>query len=113
MATSAVDGATDVGIDVAGACLEVWLEPSGEHWTAANDACGVAALVARLSGAEVALVVLEATGGYEHAAAAALGVAGWRRPTAWTRGCWPGSGWPSAPSRGRSPRPTCGSSTPP
>jgi transposase len=42
----------------------------------ANTDDGIAALVARLTAAPPALVVLEATGGYEHPAAAALAAAG-------------------------------------
>jgi transposase len=65
-----------VGIDVAKARLDVAVRPSGEQWQAPNDEGGVAALVARLAPLAPALVVLEATGGLERLAAAALAAAG-------------------------------------
>jgi transposase len=69
------DGSS-VGIDVAQATLEVWVEPAGTGWTVPNDGAGIEELVARLREVAVARVVLEATGGYEYAAAAALSLAG-------------------------------------
>jgi transposase len=65
-----------VGIDVAKATLDVALRPGAQAFTAANDDAGVRDLVARLRAAAPALVVLEATGGYELAAVAALAAAG-------------------------------------
>jgi transposase len=65
-----------VGIDVAQATLEVWIEPAGTGWTVTNDGAGIEVLVTRLRAAAVARVVLEATGGDEYAAAAALSLAG-------------------------------------
>jgi transposase len=65
-----------VGIDVAKAHLDVAVRPSGEQWQAPNDEAGAAALVARLVALAPALVVLEATGGLERLAAAALAAAG-------------------------------------
>ena len=65
-----------VGIDVAKATLDVALRPSGERWQVAHDARGIAALLQRLGAPSEALVVLEATGGYEQAVAAALASAG-------------------------------------
>jgi len=65
-----------VGIDVSKAELEVAVRPSGERWTACNDGPGISRLVERLKGQALALVVLEATGGFEVAAAAALAAAG-------------------------------------
>jgi transposase len=65
-----------VGIDVAKAHLDVAVRPSGEQWQAPNDEGGAAALVARLAPLGPALVVLEATGGLERLAAAALAAAG-------------------------------------
>lgn len=67
---------TYVGIDVAKAELVVAIRPTGEAWTASNDATGVRDLMARLAALCPALVVLEATGGYELAAVAALAAAG-------------------------------------
>ena len=65
-----------VGIDVSKARLDVAVRPSGEAWSHANDEPGIAALVARLEPLAPDLVVLEATGGLERAAVAALALAG-------------------------------------
>ncbi len=65
-----------IGIDVAKARLDVAARPSGEAWSATNDAAGIAALVARLHELQPALVVLEATGGGERPLTAALAGAG-------------------------------------
>jgi transposase len=64
-----------VGIDVAKTRLDVAVRPSGEAWTAANDADGIDAVVARLRALAPTLVVLEATGGLEVPLAAALAAA--------------------------------------
>ncbi len=65
-----------VGIDVAKATLDVAVRPAGEPWRTANDDAGGAALVTRLRPLAPALIVLEATGGFETAAVAALAAAG-------------------------------------
>jgi transposase len=65
-----------VGIDVAKARLDVAVRPSGAAWHVPNDEAGLAALVERLTALAPALVVLEATGGLEVPAAAALAAAG-------------------------------------
>ena len=65
-----------VGIDVAKAELVVAVRPSGAHWAVANDESGRRTLVARLRAAPPQVVVLEATGGYELPAVAALVAAG-------------------------------------
>jgi transposase len=65
-----------VGIDVAKEHLDVAVRPDGTGWRVANDAAGIAALVARLPEPPPALIVLEATGGYERPLAAALAAAG-------------------------------------
>jgi transposase len=65
-----------VGVDVAKAALDVALRPSGERWSVPNDERGIAGLVARLGPVAPALVVAEATGGFERAAIAALVAAG-------------------------------------
>jgi transposase len=65
-----------VGIDVAKAELVIAARPSGERWAVANDEAGVRALAERLAGLAPELVVLEATGGYETLAVAALAAAG-------------------------------------
>src|SRR5438128_9612678 len=65
-----------VGLDVAKATLDVALRPSGEQWQVPNDEAGVAVLVDRLRPLGPALIVCEATGGFERAAIAALAAAG-------------------------------------
>jgi transposase len=65
-----------VGIDVAKATLDVAVRPSGEQHSAPNDSDGIAALVDWLGTREPTVIVVEATGGYEAALVAALGVAG-------------------------------------
>jgi transposase len=65
-----------VGVDVSKAHLDVALRPAGATFRVANDPAGIAELVERLKPLAPALVVLEATGGYEAAALAALQVAG-------------------------------------
>jgi transposase len=64
-----------VGIDVAKKSLEVALS-SGEQWSCANDAQGIAQLTRRLVPLEPALVVMEASGGYERELSVALCAAG-------------------------------------
>ncbi len=70
------NGSVFVGIDVAKAHLDVAVRPDGDTWRVANDASGIAALVARLDQRRPTLVVLEATGGFERAVAAALSAGG-------------------------------------
>src|SRR5881394_2181585 len=65
-----------VGVDVAKDRLDVAVRPSGEGWSEANDEAGITALVARLRPLGPALIVCEATGGFERAAIAALAAAG-------------------------------------
>jgi transposase len=67
------------GVDVAKAHLDVAVrgaDPAGPGWRVSNDEAGHQELVARLRELAPALTVLEATGGYEYAAAAALAAAG-------------------------------------
>jgi transposase len=64
-----------IGIDVAKAELVVALRPSGEQWTEANDERGVRTVVERLRQVGPALIVLEATGGYELLCVSALAAA--------------------------------------
>ena len=61
-----------VGIDVSKATLDLAARPSGETWQTTNEAAALPALVARVQALAPALVVLEATGGFEHAVVAAL-----------------------------------------
>jgi transposase len=65
-----------VGLDVAKAVVDVAVRPSGECWTVPNTDEGVVALVTRLRPLDPALVVCEATGGFERPAIAALAAAG-------------------------------------
>jgi transposase len=64
-----------VGIDVSKDRLDVHLRPSGESFTVARDGEGLAALVQRLLTLAPALIVMEATGGYETVVAGALAAA--------------------------------------
>lgn len=65
-----------VGIDVSKAQLDVAVRPSGEVWKCANDEAGFVGLIEKLRPLAPKLVVMEATGGYQAPAAAALTVAG-------------------------------------
>ena len=65
-----------VGIDVAKAQLDIAVRPAGERWAVPNDADGVVTLVERLQALHPTLIVLEATGGLERIATAALATAG-------------------------------------
>ena len=65
-----------VGIDVAKDRLDVHVRPSGETFAVARDGEGVAALAERLGTMAPALVVSEATGGFEQVVAAGLAAAG-------------------------------------
>lgn len=66
------------GIDVSKGRLDTALRPTGEHFGLPNDRAGIDALVGRLvaQARHPKLVVLEATGGFERAVAAALAAAG-------------------------------------
>jgi len=61
-----------VGIDVAKGELVVTALPGEERWTVENDEQGIRTLVERLERETAALIVLEATGGYELRAVSAL-----------------------------------------
>jgi len=65
-----------VGLDVAKATLDVAVRPSGESWQVPNDEVGVTGLVVRLRALGPALIVCEATGGFERIAIVALAAAG-------------------------------------
>jgi transposase len=67
-----------VGIDVAKDRLDVHVWPSGEAFAVARDGEGLAALVDRVGKLSPALIVLEATGGFEQTVAAAIAAAGLR-----------------------------------
>lgn len=64
-----------VGVDVAKRTLEVATSARAEVWQVTNDEEGWIALMARLPAGPIALIVLEATGGYESGVAAALTLA--------------------------------------
>lgn len=65
-----------VGIDVSKANLDVAIRPTGESWQMSNELEGIGRLVEQLGQVSPALIILEATGGYEAACASALAVAG-------------------------------------
>jgi transposase len=67
---------TFVGIDVSKDVLDLHARPTGETDRVANDPDGVASITTRADVRAAALVVIEATGGYEHPVAAALAAAG-------------------------------------
>ena len=65
-----------VGIDVSKAQLDVALSSEVDVWSVANAGSGIRELVDRLRTCAPTLIVLEATGGFEVPAAAALSAAG-------------------------------------
>jgi transposase len=65
-----------IGIDVAKAWLDVAERPGGRGWRVANDEAGWQALSDAVRAGGPALVVLEASGGYEVGLVAALDLAG-------------------------------------
>jgi transposase len=65
-----------IGIDVSKRTLDVASLPDGESWTVTNDDLGLAALTPRLVALAPALIVLEATGGFEMLAALTLAQVG-------------------------------------
>ncbi|HET8623589.1 MAG TPA: IS110 family transposase, partial [Gemmatimonadales bacterium] len=65
-----------LGLDVAKATVQLASEPAGLGGQFATDPSGLAALVTQCQAQPVALIVLEATGGYEAPVAAALATAG-------------------------------------
>jgi transposase len=65
-----------VGIDVSKAVLDIAVSPTAEAWTVSNSEAGTRDLVERLRLLAPTLIVLEATGGLERRAVAALAGAG-------------------------------------
>ena len=63
-----------IGIDVSKARLDIGTSEA-EHWSCANDEEGIAGLGEALQGRSIERIVLEASGGYEAAAAGALAAA--------------------------------------
>jgi transposase len=67
-----------VGIDVSKAQLDTAFGAEAEVVGLAHDAAGISQLLERLKALRASLVVMEASGGYETAAATAIAAAGWR-----------------------------------
>ena len=65
-----------LGMDVAKATLDCAVVPTGESWQVPNEDAAFAGLVTRLRALRPTRIVLEATGGFEHAIVAALAAAG-------------------------------------
>lgn len=61
-----------IGIDVSKGRLDVAVCPSGERDSVFNDEGGIQALIKRLGEIQPTLIVMEATGGFEHPAMRAL-----------------------------------------
>jgi transposase len=64
-----------VGIDVSKEHLDIACRPEPTRWRVANDSAGIAQCLAYLLPLKPALIVLEATGGWQDALVAALAVA--------------------------------------
>ncbi len=67
---------TYVGVDVSKATLNVAILPARQHFVVSNDEAGIDELLGRLTQVSDALVVLEASGGFERPLAAALAASG-------------------------------------
>lgn len=65
-----------VGMDVSKGSVVIAVDPTGERWTSDTTAAAIDALVVRLRLLGPAIVVVEATGGYERALVAACAMAG-------------------------------------
>ncbi|MFZ0052631.1 MAG: IS110 family transposase, partial [Desulfobaccales bacterium] len=65
-----------VGIDISKKHLDIFLTPTDTSFTVPNTEAGIVKLVARLSQVAPQIILLEATGGYEFLAVAALREAG-------------------------------------
>jgi transposase len=65
-----------VGIDVAKDRLDIAVRPGGETWSVTRNGSGLVELCQRLTALAPAIVAIEATGGFEQIAAAALAGAG-------------------------------------
>ena len=64
-----------VGIDVSQDQLDIACRPEDTRWRVANDSAGIAPCLAHLRQLKPALIVLEATGGWQGSLVAALAVA--------------------------------------
>jgi len=67
---------TYVGIDASKATLHVPILPTAEHLIVSNDEAGIVELLGKLAEASDALVLLEASGGFQRPVAAALAASG-------------------------------------
>lgn len=65
-----------VGVDVSKRWLDVQVHEGGPGWKVNNDAGGFAILITKMKTVEPAMIVFEATGGYESHCVKALGEAG-------------------------------------
>jgi transposase len=61
-----------IGIDISKASLDVFVQPTGAHWQVPNTQPHIDALTEQLAASHAERIVLEASGGYEVALAAAL-----------------------------------------
>jgi len=75
MAATAHDQKKFVGIDVSKEKLDVHIYPSGESFAVDRDGDGLEQLVIRLKPHDLAVIAIEATGGFEATAVAALAAA--------------------------------------
>jgi transposase len=73
-----MSASTVIGVDVSKAHLDTFLTADERRISAANDEAGIRDLMGELEEHRGALVVLEATGGYEFAVAAAFAQAGFQ-----------------------------------
>jgi transposase len=76
MAATAKDQKMFVGIDVSKNRLDVHIHPSGERFEVPRTEDGAEQLVTRLKCHDLAVIAIEATGGYEVSVVAALAAAG-------------------------------------
>lgn len=76
MAATAKDQKMYVGIDVSKDKLDVHIHPSGERFEVLRTEYGAEQLVTRLKSHDLAVIAIEATGGYEVMVVAALAAAG-------------------------------------
>ena len=72
---TAKEEAVYVGVDVSKVELAIAIH-EGEHWEVANNDSGIYKLVKRMKRQAPALIVLEATGGFELSMVSELGAAG-------------------------------------
>lgn len=64
-----------IGIDVSKESLEVGVRPEGRHWSVANEEGEISSLVKQLGELKPALIVVEATGGFQTMVVANLAAA--------------------------------------